>query len=192
MAKCNVELRLEGAEAYPRTCAVHGLGPCLAPDGNRWPSDVPQSPEQPDQAPLAEVGPLSALAAEITEVNLANGWFESSRAFSDDIALLGTEVSEAYEAYRYNGDPSMRYYSRPGNGSPVFTSQPTRPDPLRHAWEDGAVVPNKPEGVPSEIADVIIRALDTCYRYGINPDEVVREKINYNRTRGHRHGGKVV
>ena len=48
----------------------------------------------------------------------------------------------------------------------------------------------KPEGIPIELADVIIRVLDLCGRYGIDIEAAIREKHAYNLTREHRHGGK--
>ena len=50
--------------------------------------------------------------------------------------------------------------------------------------------PVKPEGIGSEAADVLIRLLDTCERFGINLSAEFDRKLNYNETRGHRHGNK--
>jgi NTP pyrophosphatase (non-canonical NTP hydrolase) len=54
-----------------------------------------------------------------------------------------------------------------------------------------SVVSGKPEGIPSELADVMIRILDMAEAFGINLQEVMLEKHEYNKTRGYRHGGKV-
>ena len=51
--------------------------------------------------------------------------------------------------------------------------------------EDG-----KPEGVDVELADVVIRIADMCERYDINLNTAIAEKMAYNETRPHRHGGK--
>lgn len=42
-----------------------------------------------------------------------------------------------------------------------------------------------------EIADIIIRALDTAKMLNINVGEAVRAKSSYNETRDYRHGGKT-
>lgn len=104
-----------------------------------------------------------------------NGWhngykdaltFDSMRAVTDHIvaktALIGCEVAEAIEELRDGHAPTETYYS----------------------------VTNKPEGYPSELADVIIRALDIAYMLDIDIDQIVEEKLGFNATRGRMHGGK--
>lgn len=112
---------------------------------------------------------LNELAEEIYEINVANGWFTEERSFGDDIALLHSEVSEAYEEYR-KGSPISYCYSE-------------------RITLDGQT---KPLGIPSELADIIVRVLDTAKRYDIDMDKIMAEKLAYNRTRGFRHGGKIV
>lgn len=116
--------------------------------------------------------PLAQMQQQVREVNQANGWFDSDRTFGEDIALLHSEVSEMLEAYREAG-----------------TSDTTAPDVVDM---DGNIISPlaKPEGVGSEAADILIRLLDTCERYGIDLDHEFERKIAFNATRGHRHGGK--
>ena len=77
------------------------------------------------------------------------------------LALIHSEVTEAVEAV-LAGD-----------------------EPLRIS-EGG-----KPEGVPAEVADVVIRCLDFCGGYGISASEAVITKHDYNAKRSHKHGGKL-
>lgn len=107
---------------------------------------------------------LHELGQEIHENAVAHGFWETPRSFGEGIALIHSEVSEAFEAYR-NSDVSI---------SELY-------------FED-----EKPEGVPSEMADIIIRVLDECFYRGINIDHAVYEKMQYNKTRPFRHGGKVL
>lgn len=94
---------------------------------------------------------------------------------------FGTEVSEAIEELR-NGRGLTQYYS--GGRSRL----PDPLDPSRPTDDLGA--PRKPEGVPSELADIVIRALDFADARNIDLGAMIEEKIAYNATRGHRHGGK--
>ena len=50
---------------------------------------------------------------------------------------------------------------------------------------------DKPEGLPSELADIVIRVADLCGALGIDLESTIIEKLNYNsRSRGHKHGKK--
>lgn len=109
-------------------------------------------------------GYLGTLTMDVAQLNKAKGWYDEPRSFGDLIALLHSEVSEMLEAYRDFGLESV----------------------LGARGESWA----KPEGVGAEAADVLIRLLDICGRYGIDLEAETERKLAYNRTRSHRHGGK--
>lgn len=50
----------------------------------------------------------------------------------------------------------------------------------------------KPEGIAVEMIDCIIRILDWCGKEGLDVDELIRQKHEYNKTRPYKHGGKVI
>jgi NTP pyrophosphatase (non-canonical NTP hydrolase) len=79
------------------------------------------------------------------------------------LGLIHSEVSEAIEELR----------------RPRFDPRETRED------ETG-----KPEGLPSELADVVIRCLDLAAAHGIDLEAAMERKLAYNAVRGYRHGGK--
>ena len=117
---------------------------------------------------MSAVKSLEEMQLEVREVNEDKGWYDQHRSFGDDVALLHSEVSEMYEAYRRWG---LDDATPAGNIS------------------DLADLP-KPEGLGSEIADVFIRLLDTAQRAGIDLRAEYERKLAYNRTRPYRHGNK--
>ncbi len=61
-------------------------------------------------------------------------------------------------------------------------------------WREGrdqtAVRDGKLNGVGAEFADVLIRLLDYCGRFGYDLEAEYELKMSVNRAREHRHGGK--
>lgn len=51
-------------------------------------------------------------------------------------------------------------------------------------------VDGKPEGLAVELVDCVIRILDYMAYIGVDIDAVTRLKLEYNRSRPYRHGGK--
>ena len=91
------------------------------------------------------------------------GWYDDAgeRNIGEQLMLVVTEVAEAMEDLRV-GAMSLSYDS---NG--------------------------KPCGFPIEVADVMIRLFDLAGYLQIDLEGAVDEKIAYNETRPHRHGGKL-
>ena len=130
---------------------------------------------------------LSDLTEWVRKVNTDNGWRDNTEealtgsaranALIKDIALIDTEAAEGIEEVR-NGNDIQAYYSD-GTGERYL-----EPKAL-----DGSL--RKPEGLPSELADVVIRAVDTADKWGIDLESAIEVKMRFNASRGHRHGGKV-
>jgi NTP pyrophosphatase (non-canonical NTP hydrolase) len=97
----------------------------------------------------------------------AKGFHAEHKSFAEDCALFHSEISEALEEYRNGHETNEVYLRKP----------------------DTSTVP-KPEGVPSELADVFIRIADVCKTHNIDLEGAIRQKLVYNQTRAFRHGGK--
>ncbi|WP_228941818.1 hypothetical protein [Nocardioides sp. Leaf374] len=132
---------------------------------------------------------LADMQAEVTEVNRDNGWHDDDRTVGDDIALLHSEASEALEAFRDHGlaDATDQNVAAAYELHRWAETNGRLPEPCTDRCQ---TTPPKPEGFGSELADVLIRLLDTCERRGVDLAGEYERKVAYNRTRGHRHGGK--
>ena len=106
---------------------------------------------------------INKLVKEAYENAIAHGWLDNPRSFGDIIALIHSELSEALEEYRNKKSFTEIYYEK-----------------------------DKPCGIPTELADVIIRIFDACGEYGIDLEEAIKIKMEYNKPREYKHGNKKI
>ena len=136
---------------------------------------------------------LREIAKKAHEISVAHGWYDAiktdtvpvsvgpqsnvlqikemldtlARTVPEKLMLIACEAAEAMEEYRI-----MRF---PSDLSLL-------PDLLPK---------QKPEGMASELADIIIRVCDLAEFLGIDIEAAVIQKQTYNETRPYRHGGKI-
>lgn len=117
---------------------------------------------------------INDLIKESYQIAVNKGWQAAgeTRPIPELIALIHSELSEALEEYRNGHKPHEVYYD---------TCEGHKVGHL-----------DKPEGIPIELADVMIRVFDFCGQYGIDLEEAIEIKTAFNRTRPVRHGGKVI
>ena len=130
---------------------------------------------------------LNELAKEIHKTAVEHGWWNLAPSFGEVVALCHSELSEALEEYR-DGRPML--------WRKCMTSEGDTPcmEGGCGDWTDSvcelSCLSPKPEGIAVEMADCIIRILDWAAHEGVDMDAVVKAKMEYNRTRPYRHGGK--
>lgn len=89
-------------------------------------------------------------------------WDNGGPSLPEMLVMAHAELSEAITEYQHNRGICETYYSKDG----------------------------KPEGIPTELADCIIRIFDYCNANGIDIEWAIHEKLEFNKTRPYRHGGK--
>jgi hypothetical protein len=128
------------------------------------------------------------------------------RTFGELMALVHSEVSEALEDHRRGRKPDKISWSFTSGGEASKTMQRVFSEEggVRVELDGGRTVemtPDnchlfgfiaKPYGIPTELADIIIRVLDIAGWYDIDMEEAMLIKSKYNQSREHRHGGKVL
>ena len=130
---------------------------------------------------------LGSLSRQIVTINEANGWntpeVDTPVHQVAVIALIAGEAHEAIEELRDGHGVDEIYHSSHVLGV-------VEEDGLGEFVNEQVV--QKPEGVPIELADVIIRTLDFCAKRDIDIAAAIKMKLEYNKTRAFRHGDKVL
>lgn len=136
---------------------------------------------------------LSRLQVYIGGVNQDHGFNDYADSMQDnpaalmreqgnDLLLVVSEIVEAHDEIRTGHAVNETYYLWP-NGVHV-----TEEERIENA--ELGETPFKPEGVPSEVADAIIRLLHFAEKNHFDAGAIVAEKLAYNETRARMHGGK--
>lgn len=101
---------------------------------------------------------ISDLQKESYDRAKRKGFYDPTPSIESRLCLIHSEISEALEDYRDNKMET------------VISSK------------------LKPEGFPSELADIVIRVCDLAEHLGIDLEKEIRLKSNYNETRPKGHG----
>lgn len=112
---------------------------------------------------------LNELADHVYETARSKGFHDEPVPMAVSTANLHSEVSELWESFR-NG--TLNQFCDKSEKMKAIGLEPLT-------------------CMEEEIADVIIRALDTAKENGIDAAKAVRMKDAYNKSRPHRNGGKA-
>ena len=109
---------------------------------------------------------IDEMQGMVHELAVKKGWWDhvneelTTDMILSKLALIHSEVSEAVEAVR---------------------------DGKLEPWRDEN---GKPEGMAIELADAVIRIADLCQRLGLDLQDAIETKHDYNKGRAYRHGGR--
>lgn len=121
---------------------------------------------------------LTNRATDIYTANRAKGFHEQQQHPAVYLMLIVSELAEALEADRKgkytNPDAAAWMHACCDDGHKYEEHFPQH---IKDTHED-------------EIADALIRILDYCGNFGIDIESHVRWKLEYNKTREHKHGKK--
>lgn len=134
---------------------------------------------------------IAGLCKVSSEIAKSKGWHDTPRSFGDICALLHSEVSEALEEYRNGEKVDDHFYEvtlRYDNGVGTLKEKWSAEEVATRS-KDG-FVSAKPCGIPSELADVVIRVCEFCGTNGIDLEGAIAKKTAFNLSREIRHGGK--
>lgn len=115
---------------------------------------------------------INELVGKAHDNAVAHLFWEKPPSFLEQIALMHSELSEALEDFRDGRGVNEVYYEC----KYPYSECPKPADfPGCVECEYG-----KPCGIPSELADTVIRIFDTCGHYGIDLNEAIEQKMRYN------------
>lgn len=134
---------------------------------------------------------LNSLAASVHMTAVDKGFWDTERNFGEMVALMHSELSEALEEHRA-GRPTVYY--RCVESTCQYQKNPSDIQMVTgHEHESGVMCEQKllkPEGAAVELIDAMIRELDTLASMGVDIDELLAIKAEYNASREKMHGKK--
>lgn len=149
---------------------------------------IPSRPREGADGGGRVTATISDLVARSAQQAEAAGFHDEDittpTVLASKLALVHSEVSEVLEEVRA--------------GAPLTRNRYTGHHDRGCACRDWSLyntctcrTPRKPEGVPSELADVVIRIFDLAGWLGVDLETAIIEKLDFNQTRSHKHG-KVI
>lgn len=124
-------------------------------------------------------GELNRVAANIVEWRKRKGFSSGWHNMPTKLMLMVTELAEAMEAFRHFEDRTINYLQE---------HEPQRLSKLPQAHQLSAEQLGYVTNFCEEMADVVIRILDTASSCGIDLEHEINKKMHKNEGRPFRHG----
>lgn len=118
---------------------------------------------------------LNQLSKRIYENNKEKGFWDNNRQRPECLMLIVSELSEALEADRKGKEADLEAFE-----NALIMRVDKKQSFLEHVKDT----------FQDELTDALIRILDLCGHEGIDIDSHIALKLEYNKTRPHKHGKK--
>lgn len=113
------------------------------------------------------------------KTNTEKGFWDKERNFGEALMLVTSELGEALEAHRKGKFTDKNAYE-------LYFNSPHRDNP--EAEKKAAFEKHVKDTVGDEIADAVIRLCDIAKGWNIDLEWQIQKKMEYNKTRPHKHG----
>lgn len=124
---------------------------------------------------MENVKDLTSWSKEVHQANVDKGFYEKPKEFGTLLMLITSELAEALEADRHSMTADLNHFNELIDDGHDFVK--VFKETVKDSIED-------------EMADALIRILDTCGYMKIDLQKHVELKLRYNATRAQRHGKK--
>ena len=128
---------------------------------------------------------LTVMAKGIYEDNKKKGFWDEERNFGELLMLVTSELGEALDAHRKDRNANIEGYLKRESELDYDALGELAIDAKRFMYQD-----HIKGSVEEEIADTMIRLFDLCGGLNIDIQWHIEKKLEYNRTRPHKHGKK--
>lgn len=134
---------------------------------------------------------IQEMVKQAHEDAVKHGWWDNPPEVGTAIALIHSELSEALEESRSGKYPRDTYFECKATPQRLESYCGKEKEGICTAHEDDRCEHAKPCGIPSELADAVIRIADLCGHMGIDLEAAIVAKMEYNKGRPFKHGGKL-
>jgi len=126
---------------------------------------------------------IKEMIKEVHDINVSKGFWDNkeTKNVGEMLMLVTSELAEALEADRDGKKANKEQFVKDKNTA--ATVEPHLSLSIKYSFEK-----NIKNSFEDEIADAVIRLFDICGGLNIDLEWHIRQKVDYNKKRPHKHG----